>query len=231
MSIEPIEEDVGRRVVVARPLPGATVGGRVGTLKSFNQWHCHVRFDAEQADRTFNGTELDWSEAPYPAVVIGMNNPQGEQPLWPDPPGCTGHRLWKLLQSKMPEVGRREYLRGFDRRNVLRAATEWDADAAARVGKGVLTEALATGTRRVVVLGQETREALGLPDVSWLKWYSFKTHCAEAYLDRLADMQEREGAMWCLLPHPSGLNRWYNDATNAEAAALLLEELYRETHA
>lgn len=139
------------------------------------------------------------------AVLLGMNNPLSRNPrhaLWPSPPGCTGHRLLRLLQTRRPEVTSRDYLRGFDRMNILDGP--WDVEKARDVARAL--PSLLRG-RTVVVLGDGPRRVLGLPRI-----------LVHPHYDR--------GVTWRQLPHPSGRNRWYNDETCRALAATLLDELY-----
>src|SRR5687768_7687943 len=83
----------------------------------------------------------DTSQAPGPGslpsvvtgdtrpLLIGMNNPQGNQPLWPAPVGCSGHRLAAMLRSRVPSVTDRDYLGAFDRANLVNDRV-WDANLA-----------------------------------------------------------------------------------------------------
>lgn len=138
-------------------------------------------------------------------VLLGMNNPLSQRPehaLFPRPSGCTGNRLLRLLQRRVPEATERDYLRAFDRRNLLVGA--W-SNARAREAARDLSVPLAG--RTVVVLGGAVRRALGLPE-------------------QLVHPVEMDGVTWRQLPHPSGLNHWYNSEECKDVAALLLEELY-----
>lgn len=146
---------------------------------------------------------MDKDERP---VLLGMNNPISAEPrfaLYPYPPGCTGYRLLRMLQTRRPEVGRREYLAAFDRRNLL-SSLSWDSVDAARAAvdlRGALTG------RHVLLLGAGPRRALGVPEL-------------------LVHPQEIDGITWRQLPHPSGRCRWYNDEDCRALAATLLEDLY-----
>jgi hypothetical protein len=138
-------------------------------------------------------------------VLLGMNNPLSQKPehaLYPYPPGCTGHRIWMLLRTKLPDMSRLDYLRGFERTNLV--SGPWNMTKA-RVRAAQLPSLYAG--RTVVVLGEKPRVALELPK-------------------QLIHPHERDGVTWRQLPHPSGLNLWYNDADNRELAASLLFELY-----
>jgi hypothetical protein len=151
-------------------------------------------------------------------VILGMNNPLSMDPryaLWPDPPGCSGWRLWKMLEERTG-ASQEDYVAGFERRNVLTGL--WSASAARGVlfgerGETVLPIAGSLVDqlrgRTVVLLGEAPRRVLGLrPD--------------------LVVPQVLYGVTWRCVPHPSGLCRWYNDRTNRETVGMLLENLLSE---
>jgi len=144
------------------------------------------------------------------AVLLGMNNPVSSNPkfaLYPYPPGCTGARILKLLQRRLPDVGRREYLEAFDRTNLL-SKLVWNKREAQDAAITFLKD-VAPGLRgrTVVVFGAEVRKLLGLEE-------------------KLIEPIEMEGVVYRQLPHPSGRNYWYNVPECADLAAILLEELY-----
>ena len=140
------------------------------------------------------------------AVLLGMNNPLSVKPehaLYPYPPGCTGHRIFTMLLVKMPDLLRHQYLDGFERVNLVDGK-----DFSMRLARQKAQEIVDKYQgRTVVVLGASTRAALKLPH-------------------KLILPMHRDGVIWRQLPHPSGRNRWYNDARNRELAASLLTELY-----
>ncbi len=141
-------------------------------------------------------------------IIIGMNNPVSSAPgheLFPYPPGCTGHRLLSMLQSRLPDVRRSDYLETFERRNLV-VGSIYDKRAAQRAAEVIYAELWGSG-RTVVLLGQDVRRAFGHPPL-------------------LLHPQLIGGTTWRQLPHPSGRNMWYNDAKNREVAAVLLEELF-----
>lgn len=138
-------------------------------------------------------------------VIIGMNNPHSTDSradLMPHPSGVAGWRLWRLMADVSP-ISRGEFCRRTDRRNLLHAR-DWDPIAARRESEG-LWETLQD--RAVVVLGQATRNVLWLEDRPPLLW------------------SVSRGVRWCLMPHPSGLNRWYNDSVCRAAAGHRLAQL------
>jgi hypothetical protein len=99
----------------------------------------------------------------------------------------------------------RDYIRVFDRMNLLGQRT-WNATAARRAAPAILER---LEGRTVMVLGEAVRAALGLPRSPVMTW-------------RPHSVMRR----WCTVPHPSGLNRWYNDPVNRVAVVLMMEEMY-----
>jgi hypothetical protein len=127
-------------------------------------------------------------------VLLGMNNPHRVgDPLSPD--ATAGLRLRELSG-----LSRVDYVAAFDRMNLLEAR-RWSARAA-RYAAVEVRRRLAG--RRVVVLGREVWDSIGLPRVDWFVTIG------------------RYGAAWTLVPHPSGLNRCYNDDANVAAVRRLL---------
>jgi hypothetical protein len=140
-------------------------------------------------------------------VLLGMQNPLSVRPehaLFPHPVNCTGWRIWQMLKSRLPDVRRSDYLRTFDRRNILRGP--WDPLAARRAAPGL--QSLLFG-RTVVLLGDAPRQALDIPRL-------------------LLHPQHIGGVTWRQIPHPSGRCRFYNDPVQRELVAMLLESLYLE---
>ena len=127
-------------------------------------------------------------------VLLGMCNPRGAGgALEPLPAGSAGHRLWGLVRD-VSGMSADEYLRAYDRMNVL-GRLEWD-DAEARSAAPRLRSLLAG--RRVAVLGAPVWRALGLPPDA-------------------AAMSVVPGTgrgAWLRVPHPSGRCLWYNDPSN-----------------
>lgn len=147
-------------------------------------------------------------------VLIGMNNPLNSDPkyaLFPHPPGCTGHRIFKMLESRRPGVLRGQYLDTFERINLVDGKVWIGRDAKGRRVLQARANSLVAALqgRTVVLLGNEVRDAFGVPPL-------------------LVHPQEIRGVTWRQLPHPSGRCHWYNDPKNREVAALLFEELFLE---
>lgn len=142
-------------------------------------------------------------------MLVGANNPLHSAPeyaLYPYPPGCTGDRIFQMLESRIPDIRRKQYLDGFERRNLVNSKV-WDAKEAER-GAAKLEQELWGSGRVVVLLGNDVRAAFRHPR-SLLHPYIVG------------------GVTYRQIPHPSGRNLFYNDATNRELVARLLEDLYR----
>ena len=126
-----------------------------------------------------------------------------EYALWHSPPGCTGHRLWKMLSARTGAT-EEEYVSCFERVNLVTGPWRQSAaDAAASLLRPVLRG------RTVVLLGQSVRRAFGVPRL-------------------LVHPQVIDDVTWRQLPHPSGRCHWYNDRRNKHVAELLLEELFED---
>lgn len=138
-------------------------------------------------------------------AIVGMNNPYGPSPrhaLWPDPPGCTGWRLWKMTEARTGAT-QTDYCRAFHRYNLV-SGGQWSA-AEARVRWQVMEQDLTENFDTIVLLGAAVRRAVG----------------AEV------DLLHISRSLVCI-PHPSGRNLWYNSPLNVRIVELLMEELYTE---
>lgn len=146
-------------------------------------------------------------------VLVGMNNPVSSKPgheLFPYPPGCTGHRILEMLQTRLPDVTRHQYLEAFDRRNLV-AHKIYDALLAREAAVKMEQEFWFSG-RTIILFGADVAKAFGHPRL-------------------LLHPQVIGGATWRQVPHPSGRNLWFNDANNRFLVASLLEDLFVECQA
>lgn len=142
-------------------------------------------------------------------VVVGMNNPLFEDPrraLWPQPDGCTGHRLW-LMAAARTGVTQEEWVDMTDRRNLCTG--EWIFEAG-RLQARMWTAEL--HTRTTVLLGSDVARCF--PSTGML--------CQWA---RPIGTPPRAAPPWIHIPHPSGMNRWYNDPANKACVEVLLGDL------
>lgn len=141
-------------------------------------------------------------------ILIGINNPISSDPahvLYPYPVGCTGHRILQMLQSRLPEVTRRDYLNRFERRNLVGMKIV-NMSVAKETAAKIQQELWGSG-RTVVLFGEEVRRAFAHPR-------------------SLLHPQIIGGVTWRQVPHPSGRNQWYNSKENRDLVAMLLEDLY-----
>jgi hypothetical protein len=138
-------------------------------------------------------------------LLLGEQNPYGGDPsfaLYPAPDGCAGHRLCRLVLG----ISRAEYLRRFDRRNVLERPGKWSVREARTEASRILGD-----HRRVVALGAKVAAALGL---------STKPFSVHKLL-----LHGEEERLVLVLPHPSGLCRVWNVPGAFERARKMITEL------
>lgn len=133
-------------------------------------------------------------------LLVGEHNPYGPDDafaLYPEPEHSAGGRLCRLVLGMEP----REYLRSFDRANLLHAA-RWSAPRAREEARRIL----ATGRRRLVLLGARVAAAFGLES---------------------AQFQRRHagGVVLVAIPHPSGRCRAWNVPGAFALARSLVKEL------
>ena len=140
-----------------------------------------------------------------------MNNPLSSDPkmaLYPHPVNCAGWRVWKMLDDVCEDhVSKALYLEKFERRNVL-SSREWSWREASEAGRALMDE---LSGRTMAVLGVQTARALGLPRLPWCQWGQH-SHLPGP-------------TTYCIIPHPSGRCREYNDPTMRERVGLLLTDM------
>ena len=120
--------------------------------------------------------------------------------LYPYPKGCAGYNLCSRMG-----LGRREYLRLFDRENVLDDFPGADAGGdkfpLSVAKKAVLSKMPRLHGRKVLIVGIGTSKAFNLKDPEFLTWGDIELGPFKF-----------EGA---IVPHTSGRNRWWNEPENA----------------
>lgn len=148
-------------------------------------------------------------------LIIGMNNPLSSRPdlaLWPAPERCTGWRVWRMLTNHSEAHGygpilRRQYTQAFDRVNLV-VGEDWSIRRAREGWTRLRMERSdLSAYAAVLLLGAEVQRVV---------------------LDRIEYPilgQASNPKFWCI-PHPSGLNRLYNDPEVRETAAEILHRLY-----
>ena len=143
-------------------------------------------------------------------TVIGMNNPRSDDPthsLTTQPPGGTGHRLWQMARARTG-IDEADWLRMTDRRNLC--AGEWNREEAWHKAREWYPE---LRDRTTVLLGADVSAQFPLSMGGILTW------------GREMGTPPAPARPWILIPHPSGMNRWYNDAGNRAAVEVLLADL------
>lgn len=144
-------------------------------------------------------------------VVIGMNNPLSADPemaLFPQPVGSAGHRLWALAHARS-RVTMRGWLDSTERLNLVEGQ-EWSREAALARAPEIFAR---YRHRTVLLLGNQVRDALGVRMSPCLGW--------------ALPMQSHPRLDWCMIPHPSGRNHFYNDEVCRTAVEVLLDDLLR----
>jgi len=141
-------------------------------------------------------------------VVLGMNNPHSDVPqdvLSPRFPGSAGCRLYQMVRDVDPTLSEADYLAYLDRRNLVTDG-DWSRGRAAESGAFMVESLVGLN---VVMLGTLVPPALKLCyGGAWYEWTTTHT-----------------GMRYCVVPHPSGLNRIYNDVTYRQRTGGLLVDL------
>ena len=138
-----------------------------------------------------------------PVAVVGMNHPLYTDPrkaLWPDP-GSSGGHLYEMLRSRTGCTVQ-DYLQTFQRFNLV-SGPRWD-DMQGLASWQRMEADLIENFDCIILLGRAVRRCAGI---------------------RATDEIIITPNLICL-PHPSGLNRWYNDPINRAVVEILLEEVY-----
>jgi len=158
-------------------------------------------------------------------LLVGLHNPLSPKPehaLYPRPEGCTG---WRLLQMLGPAYTERDYLRAFDRVDLLDHHEQVGGKGYAarlRQARPRLVEHIIAGQYKYVVLfGTDVWRAVLGPhgrDKSppWTLWTFMR-------------LTEDRLGHFLTLPHPSGRNRWYQDRVNEAAARRALRQLAEDS--
>jgi len=147
------------------------------------------------------------------AVIIGMNNEDGGEALALHPATRAGARLLKFSG-----MTRDEMIAGFQRVNLLYAQS-WVMTEARRAADRLMEH---LGGRTCVVLGRDAWRALGLPHQA--RFWERHTHRFVAGFPPA----ETEACFYSI-PHPSGLNHYYNRRDNQKKAAEVLYDALRRS--
>lgn len=145
-------------------------------------------------------------------TLVGECNPYGADPyfaLYPLPENASGGRLARILG-----LSRTEYLRRFDRVNLCEGS--WSLPAAR-----AKAQALRDG-RPLVLLGAKVCAAFKLAFVPFMQ-----TGLVEQVEPTQGFIKYRRIAVAYILPHPSGLNRIWNESDAVEKSRLCVAEFLR----
>lgn len=146
-------------------------------------------------------------------LLVGEANPYQSDPqlaqhfaLYPDPPGCAGWRLCKLVMGLEPE----EYLKRFDRVNLCDG--KWGMkEARARAIPNIQIDAAKSG-RAVVLFGAKVMAAFAMNYVPF------------TVIPPLVVPPLNLRPTFVCLPHPSGLSRAWNEPGAFERARGVLRK-------
>jgi len=156
--------------------------------------------------RRFGTPKMVAGDTTAPAVVFG-SAPNPHVVEWRYDQGSAG-RIREMCGRELPwyNLYEREPPR-WDRAEAGEIATAWCQEHA----QEKLT---------LLLLGQKVCDAFGIQNPEWLRWY---VRPRVGRLERAFDF-----VPWIpmvAVPHPSGLNRWYNDPVNQQATARLLRKI------
>ena len=159
------------------------------------------RRGGEEADSVLQATDTEIGWRPIKPLLIGEQNPYGEDPhfaLFPRPAGCSGARLKEILGFQWDK----QYLDTFERVNLCNGP--WELLVAREHAK----EIMARWEGPVVLLGAKVCQAFEFP---------YEPFSLQKSLPGL-------GKDIYILPHPSGRCRAWNDPKSVERARELLRE-------
>jgi hypothetical protein len=169
-----------------------------------------MKLDAEELERFSK-----------PPILVGLNNPWSSLPehiLSPqaDRPNCTGSRILRLIRTARPGYLASDFLSHFpDRFNLDSHGSEiiFDND---------------DSPRNFVLFGKVVAEALiGIQSEVDRLWNHLQETPPAFAISMSVGTKHRHGIY--LIPHPSGLNRWYNEPRNRRAVGEFLWRLAKMT--
>ncbi len=147
-------------------------------------------------------------------MLVAMNNPISSDPehaLYPLPEGCTGNRIWKMLNlgAEKP-IAYTRYIGAFDRVNLC-MTPEWSPKLARAAAPG-LRERLSAPGQQSIIFGTEVWSILRLG----------------ARPEPGSALGLGNGARSYFFFHPSGRSLWYNDPENQRMLGDRLLAMYLE---
>lgn len=151
-------------------------------------------------------------------LLLGMSNPHGgpDKALHPSIAGSAGANLFQMVRDYATAMDVRpyseaEHLEAFDRANVVEQGA-WSNQA----GKRERDRVIKMMRNPTVILGSTIPACLQLRKFTG-QWYEY----FEEYPDGLR-------VNYCVIPHPSGLNRLYNNPSYRHRTGKFLMDLARE---
>lgn len=144
-------------------------------------------------------------------LIVGLDNPQSGDPrhaLYPVPRGCTGYRLWQMMQD-VQELQVRAYV-NIPKTNLFPCG-RMEKRLVESAGSLVQSQ-IRSGKWSAVLLGAVVRDAV----MPVLRDYAPGEWCAL-----------QKSARVCWIPHPSGRNHAYNDKKFRRKIGKFLWEAYK----
>lgn len=149
-------------------------------------------------------------------IIVGLNNPHSEKPkdaLVPWPAGCTGDQIVRMAALADRYFDSDEYLESFVRLNL------WGGRELP-TGRGSTDLLRRDGQQIVRDYLKERRDAILLGSKVW--------HCVTNLTPPSFFESRQLGDATCwYLPHPSGINRIYNDESNRRKAGEIIVQVAR----
>lgn len=159
---------------------------------------------------------LDWLKSRRGKLLIVGQQPQSNDkndPLSPDNPMWSGYRL-----MQMAGLTAQEYRDVFERINI-----NYEAEKTFRTSS--LQKARAVEIYKTLH-PEDTLIILGSGVLKCFRGLVGDLEPCELYCTRYGPRgAEKQGHSVIMIPHPSGLNRWYNDPSNTARAAACLRAL------
>lgn len=149
-------------------------------------------------------------------LLVGLDNPQSRDPrfaLYPQPPGCSGYRLWKMMLEQSD--GSLDYSK-IAKTNLFPVGPASSMKVLVRDAGRVLCDQIIHAPWTVVLVGAVVRDAV-MPEYVGRDWKPCR------FVSVIGDTESK--VAW--IPHPSGRNHFYNDKKNCRKIGKFLVEAYR----